>query len=269
MENPRFIIKVAVLVILGLGCTPSEDSKSNKNSLLKLSDLQFADFEKDSIAANNIDTTFLIFKSNTRQYKFNDVLGYDVYDSSGRLKVNCKFLYERYIRCYDYDSNSLSIHKYYGAEFSDDNYMTYKFLPDIHILEQFRKGDFEDTAFYKFDAKGRIIKSLEQDERKKKKFTIYEYNQLGQLARRTITFLVSKSWLMEEEIKGAYFPITNITDFFYTGTHLDSTITKYLNKSRPERNYFSRTYYDNRGLKTKTIEFDKLIIVYNHKIRRN
>ncbi|MCX6351950.1 MAG: hypothetical protein NTX03_08815 [Bacteroidetes bacterium] len=250
---------------------------------LKITDLKFADYEKDQIAANNIDTTWVIYKTKqfdlvSNSYHYGDTFGYNTYNISGNLLREFRHQLGGHVIEYDYDSIGFIKHKLIVTDYSENLKPTYKFIADSHLLTIAQgwgyKSLITDTSLFYYDKEGNLIKTLEY-KNKEGKFlytSIHKYNQNGQLLKKVTTFIYDKNQIkyyfemnIHEGIRAA--PNKRIMNLFYTNNHLDSTIETTYHPN-PKYNFTTKTYYDKLGLRAKTVERDSVVMVYSHKRRK-
>ena len=169
---------------------------------LKLTDLKFGDVEKEQLAANRVDSVFLISKNRIFYGGWSDTIGYRTYDKRGNLLTDYEQSYWSRKRQYQYDSNDLVIYSKDMTDVKLEFQVRYKFLPDSLLLYRFRKELLRhpsadsllfadlliaDTCKFKFDAIGNVVKSTESYMGEKENETSYEYNLSGQLLKEIST----------------------------------------------------------------------------------
>jgi hypothetical protein len=262
----RHLIFILTLHLLMIGCKQSPT--------FKLVDLKFADFEKEQIAINNIDTTFLISDNQVLNLGESDTFGYWTYDKNGNLLTERMRMFGGHSVKYEYDSNGFVNFKKYVTDFSAIFKSTYKFLSDSLLLYQFWTGNDSDTCIFKFDKSGKIIEAIEyrnDDHGRGEHFkTVYEYNPSGQLLKKTIVLLVSRENQNRYELEfGTGLSTKNITNYYYSVNKLDSTITTFYFPSQQNLNYNSKTFYYSNGLRNITVDRDTIITRYEHRKRTN
>ncbi|MFI5219246.1 MAG: hypothetical protein ACHQNT_07125 [Bacteroidia bacterium] len=241
---------------------------------MKLTDLKFANIEKEHLAANYIDTVFLISENEVLNLGESDTFGYRTYDKKGNLLIEVIRKFWGHYLEYKYDSIDFVKYKDYNTDFSAKFNSTYMFLADSLLLYQFWTGNDTDTCIFKFDKSGKVIESTEyaNDDHGRgwlyKK--IYGYNASGQLIKKTVSLLINQEYQERFELEyGKSVATRNITDYFYAEKKLDSTVTAFYFPSHLNQNYKSISYYNNRGLKDRTVEMDSIMTHYSYKTRKN
>lgn len=239
---------------------------------MKISDLKFGDIDKEPIAINNIDTTFLISDNEILNFGESDTFGYRTYDKEGNLLIErITKLGGHYVE-YEYDSIGFVKYKNFSTDFSAKFWSTYKFITDSLMFYQYWTGSDTDTCVFKFNESGKVVQATEyaNDDcaRGAHTNTIYKYNDSGLLHEKTVYLLVPKEWEREYElIYGEGLSTKNITNFFYTDKKLDSAITAFYFPKHENQNYNSKTYYNSNGLRNRTVERDSIITSYAYKAR--
>lgn len=245
-----------------------------QNQTIKLTDLKFADINREYLAANNIDTTFLISSNHVLNLGESDTFGYRTYDKNGNLLIERIREFGGHLIEYEYDSIGFVKFKNFSTDFSAKFKPTYKFLTDSLLLYQFWTGSDTDTCFFKFDITGKIVEAIEYaNDDKGRGFhykTVYEYSPSGKLFKKSINFLINTEEQKRYKLMfGKSISSQNITYYYYTNNKIDSTITMYYFPTDQNQNYNSKTYYNASGLKNKTVEKDTIITLYEHKTRTN
>lgn len=241
---------------------------------IKLTDLKFADINKEYLCANQIETTYLISKNKSLNLGGSDTFGYLSYDKKGTLlNERIREFFGHHV-AYEYDSIGFVKYKSYVTDFSAEFIPTYKFIADSLLLYQFWIGSDSDTCVFKFDNAGKVIEVIEyanDDHGKGRHFkTVYEYNTSGKLLKKTVNLLISmeRQQIYELEYRKGL-STQNITNYFYSDNKLKLTVTIFYFPTYPNQNYKSKTYYNNLGLRDRTIEMDTIIIRYEHRTRIN
>jgi hypothetical protein len=240
---------VFAIVLLGISCSTRQPPS--------IGDLKFNDFERQAIAKNSVDTTFLI-ATNWSLRDGTDTIGAVCYDKTGRVIADYSNKWESFK--YSYDSLGFPKYRYYRdfdvpLEFKP----TYSFNADSLILHQKWTGDYTYTCKYFFNSEGFLLQILsdDSDNRSGKRLvtTTYGYGQDKKLLKETE--IIKKDDKLEQE---------KVTTFFYsTDNVLDSTHSEI--NSADEGKFEVVTYYDEQGLKVKTIKQDSLEVRYIHHIR--
>ena len=265
---------VVVLLIL-VGCNHTD---------LKVRDLDFADYEREFIHANQVDTTYLIGKNpiikwnygelvssylsstTLNNWKFEDV-GYVTYDSLGRLTSDRAKRYKDYKYSYD-TAGILNYVAFRDWDVMPEYSSTYQFYTDSSVLyhdwkrEGWQSGEpfHSHTSIFRFNNQGQVIHE----------FTDNTDNTDGLTKRTYKKFDYSDSRLKFKEEKVI---IDDTLDYrqnmelFYSKTGvLDSTVSRIFSKT--DGQYRMVTFYDDKGLKSKTILMDTVVILYRH-VKRN
>ena len=241
---------------------------------IKLADLKFADIDKEHLAANKIDTTFLISKNEVLNLGESDTFGYRTYDKNGNLLIERIREFGGHFVEYEYDSIGFVKYKNFSTDFSAKFKPTYKFLADSLLLYQFWTGNDTDTCVFKFDNVGKVVEAIEyanDDHGKGRHYkTVYEYNTSGQILKKTVNLLVSQERQQRYELEyGTGLTTQNITDYFYSDNKLDSTVTTFYFPTHQYQNYHSKTYYNINGLMKRKVDMDTIITHYEHRARIN
>jgi YD repeat-containing protein len=239
--------RVFVFAILLLGLSCSARGPVNVNAL------KFPDFERQAIAKNSVDTTFLI-STNWSLRNSSDTIGAVCYDTAGRIIADYSNKWESFK--YSYDSLGFPQYRYYRdfdvpLEFKP----MYSFKSDSMILYQTWTGDYTYTCKFFFDSEGNLLKTLNDDPDNKSGnravTTTYTYSQDNKLIKETE--IIKKDDKLEQH---------KVTSFFYSKNNVADFTRSEI--SADEGNFKVVTYYDDRGLKVKTIKQDSLEIRYIH-----
>jgi hypothetical protein len=254
-----YIFFITILLVTA-GC--------KQNPKLNLSDLKFPDAERDMLAANSIDTSYLISINRLLNNGISDTLGYYVFDKAGRMIYASFPNFFGYYITNKYDSLGFIKRKEYDTDFRLIFDVTYKFFPDSLRLYQYWSGDAEDTCMFRFNTKGQLIESIESghDQEIGNHFkTAYTYDQNEKLQKKTIDYIIPEKRKNDEEPD----LIQTVVSIFHSGNKTDSTIIRY-NYNKQERSYTTKMIYDsNTGLPLKKIMMDSLITTYIHKKRKD
>lgn len=247
-------------------------SACKQKPLLSIQDLKFVNIDKNAISRNDIDTTYLISGHPFYNYGMGDTFGYNVYDVKGNLIREWQYGVmgppnSRYL----YDSIDLVIYKDYSTDFLARYDISYGYAQDSLLLYQYWSDGAPISLFY-FNEKGLQINSIEyehEDGGSAETISEYEYDSYNRLIRKVekLQSMTSEQLKLREEYYDKGINTHNITNYFYTGTKMDSLITTYYFQNSPENNYTSKTYYDMRGLRTETILKDTIKTIYLHKTR--
>jgi hypothetical protein len=245
-----------------------------QNPTIRLSDLKFADIDKEYLTANKVDTTFLITNNEILNLGGSDTFGYRTYDKNGNLLIERIRQFGGHFVEYEYDSIGFVKYKNYDTDFSAKFKPTYKFLADSLLLYQFWTGNDTDTCIFKFDNSGKVVEAIEyanDDHGRGRHYkTVYEYYPSGLLLKKTVDLLVSMERQQRYELEyGTGLTTQNITTYFYTVNKLDSTVTTFYFPTHQNQNYNSKTYYNSSGLRNKTVDKDTIITHYDHRTRAN
>jgi hypothetical protein len=241
---------------------------------LKIEDLKFGDFEKEGIAKNRVDTTFLIAKNPAVKWKYGELVyaidgdttdffnwkfmdvGFVVYDSVGRLIRDESMRWRDYR--YFYDSlGILDSVVYRDWDVRPKYSSTYEFYADSLVLIQnwTERGDIHHICRFKFNDKGELIEQYDDDDEnnstRREAYRSFEYDNGKMKSRNEKIFRKGK---LESETK---------TRMYYSNySQLDSTVAEV--NSKEEGIYKMVTYYDTTGLKTQTVLMDTVTILYRH-----
>lgn len=243
-----------------------------QKSLLEIQDLKFANIEKNAIALNQIDTTYLISDFKLFGYGKTDTFGYNAYDLSGNLIMEWRNGGWGYDIEFTYDSNDLVIYKAYDTDFLRQFNITYKFISDSLLLYQYWSAGAPYCLFY-FNEKGILVNSLQytydDGNGSSETRSVYNYDNSGKLIEKIDSGYDHRIYEMKFRriFHGNEISSSNITKYFYTDKKLDSLITTYYIQDNPKNNYTSKTYFNESGLRYKTILMDTIITTYLHKSR--
>ena len=240
--------------------------------LLEIQDLKFVNIDKNAIVLNQIDTTYLISDFKLYGYGRTDTFGYNVYDLRGNLIVEWRNNGGwGYNIDFSYDSNDLVIYKAYDTDFLRRFNITYKYIPDSLLLYQYWSDGDPYCLFY-FNEKGILVNSLQfayDDGNGSETRSVYNYDNSGKLIEKIDSGYDYRIYEMKfrRKIHGNEISSFNSTKYFYTGQKPDSLITTYYIQDNPKNNYTSKTYFNESGLRYKTILMDTIITTYLHKSR--
>lgn len=252
-----------ILLLVVLGCHSKQ---------LEIGQLQFGDFERKSLARHHIDTTYLIAKNPWAKYKFGELIGssvndtteilnwkfmdvgFVVYDSLGRIISDESMRWEDYTYFYDSVGIVDSI-VWRDWDVRPKYSSTYSFYPDSMVLLQkwFQRGGLRYIHRYEFGDNGEIIEedshaengrpimqvSYDYEDGKIKVKTESKYSRQGELDSKTKTHL-----------------------YYSNQSRLDSTVSTV--NSKEDGVYQMVTYYDSTGLKKLTILKDTITLLYRH-----
>lgn len=230
---------------------------------LELSDLKFNQVDwysmiyndKEILAANQIDTMFLILDPNSEINSYStswyngipyqtDTVGYYVYDDNGRILETQLFTLFVPNDKYQYDSVGLLKEYRHESDYGDRQEISHRFVPDSLLLYQYRYYDLkpEFEIKFKFDKQGKIleekggwIKNSDYYSR-----TIYEYNHSGKPV-----YMQTKEYEGGKEVEGG----CGYRNYFYTNDKLDSIyiVLSIIRGGIPDGKPM-KLYYDERGL---------------------
>ncbi len=247
---------------------------SCNDKTLKMSELDFLDFNQASILKNDIKKTLLISGFDTALYKKNDTIEIIEYNKSGNIKNVWRksFMYSINEE-YEYDSLNLEKQKIFFTdfkaifnfryEFDNDSLILYKYYtkPSIGISKQ---DISKPAAIFKFKNDGKILESSQyqnNDYGKGKKLTTkYDYDTKS-------NSLSSKEILYEpSDNEDSSLSSNAITDYYYSNKKLDSTLTTFswIDRENQKQSYLRKVIFDQNGLALKAITMDSLIIYYKH-----
>jgi hypothetical protein len=247
---------------------------SCKDETIKISELDFLDFNQTSILKNDIKKTLLISEFETAIYKKNDTIEVIEYNRNGNIKNVWRksFMYS-INEVFEYDSLNLEKQKIHFTdfkavfnfryEFDNENLMLYKYYiePSTGISNQ---EISKPAGIYKFQNDGKIFESIE-----------YENNDYGKGKKVTTKFnfdtklnsLSSKEILYEaSDIEDTSLSSNARTDYYYSNKRLDSTLTTFswIDRENQKQSYSRKVIFDRNGLALKAITMDSLIVYYKH-----
>ncbi len=247
---------------------------SCNDNTLKISELDFLDFNQAIILKNDIKKTFLISGFDTALYKKNDTIEIIEYDRSGNIKnVWRKYFMYSINEKYEYDSLNLEKQKIFLTdfkaifnfryEFDNDSLILYKYYtePSIGISKQ---DISKPAAIFKFNNDGKILESSQyqnNDYGKGKKLTTkYDFDT-------KLNLLSSKEILYEpSDNEDSSFTSNEKTDYYYSDKKLDSTLSTFswIDRENQKQSYSRKVIFNKNGLALKTITMDSLIVYYKH-----
>jgi len=274
MTFQKPLIALAFIAVIGLWGCSNEQTKP-----LKLSDLKFPDVEKEAIKRNNIDTVFLISKNvllNLRLFNIvgHDTIGFNNYDAFGNILTEQRKEFDGHFVQFEYDSLGFLKHKIFSTDVELQYKVDYQFNSNNRMFQQFWTYKYHtDTSFYKFDIHGKLISTDESNHATLGVHmrTKYDYNERNLLITKTDSFLFSRNdsaFYKLNQGEKANFPVKNITKYHYSGNKIDFTDCTFYFSSNSKKNYTEKTYYDELGLKNKTVLMDTLVTTYIYKRRK-
>lgn len=257
---------VSILILI-LGCATKPT--------LTVRELKFPDYEKDNLSLNNIDTTYFIGKNTLVKWSYGELVngdandtakffnwkfekvGFVKYDSLGRAIRDETKRWKTYTYQYD-DFGILNYIVYRDWDVTPKYKSTYTFLPDSLILYQHWTQDskLHHVSKFLFNDEGLLTEEFNNDNDNTGNITrnthrIYQYTD-GKL-------IIKKETI---DIDGITDVETNTTLYYSGQSRLDSTVCQV--QSKKEGSYKMVTYYDNLGLKLKTVLMDTVLIQYLH-----
>lgn len=283
-SNVSCVTKLLIVFTIFIsGCSTKRD--------LTVSDLMFADYEREAIALNNVDTIFRVAKSpflkvgsaqllsdydvDTAQFstwKFEDV-GFETYDSKGRMVCNQTDRWKSY--WFDYDSAGVM----HCMKFRDWDVVprygsSYEFYPDSLVLHQQWYEQARDNngpiphhvSIFRFNGQGQLIAAFDNDSGtmdniKRETYKTFDYEN-SRLKR------IHEKCFVNDAIDYA-----KDTELYFSNTKLDSTVA--ITRSSAVRlgekvtgTYKMTTVYDSTGLKQRSTLMDSVVIFYRHTKRK-
>jgi len=264
-----FCALIASLVLLGC-------SDNYVNETIDFSDLSFPDPEREYLLNNKVDTMFFITKEESLKLAFlkeTDTFKYRIYDSLGLLIKEKEFGFGGHTMSLQYDSLNFLKHKRYFTDFLAVFTPTYSYVKDSLLLYQYWTGNGIDTSIFRFDKQGRLIESEEYSHNDCGSGRFYKsqyfYNSKNQLTKKiAITPIIDMDYFIEyEKDWGELTSTAYITNYHYSENKLDSTITCFYYPSDWSYYHTEKTYYDEKGLRTRTIIKDSLEIRYAYSFK--
>lgn len=238
------IISVVFILLVTIGCNQSPQPK------LTMADLKFADYEREWIAKNKVDSVYEILHASPE----NDVYPFK-YDTLGRLIAEGQGSFFQTGKSYQYDSLGLITQEKWVSDIRSINCYTHYFDGEKRILIRYINwcaGKDENQAISKhyFDIVGREIKKVEMRNREVWE-TRYEYdsgNRLFKIVKRVVVRDRSRGYIIRP-----YIPVETTTTVFYTTNKPDSAITinKFLHAKLKKDTV--KVFYDSLGLRLKTV----------------
>jgi hypothetical protein len=236
---------------------------------LTMADLKFADYEREFIAKNKVDSMYQIYNA---KYFLDAIFPYK-YDSLGRILAEGNGSFIQTGKRYVYDSLGFVIEEITRSDFTAKDFYTYKFDEDSNIVDQYiryskqNKDTIVKYRKYYFDNKGREVERWKpiMDINEKVNFYYDSKNRVVKIK----TSLVGPAEVIKKMERNHLLPHNeSISLIYYNKTGLiDSVITQFKHFYKG-RNQSSKTYYDSLGLRYKTIEYDTIIINYKHVKRK-
>lgn len=251
---------------------------------LTVRDLVFPDFERLFIQKNNIDSTIYLGKNPHVKWVFGNSIatwdtvgflnwkfqpvGHLCYDSMGRVIKDDTERYDTFRYGYD----SLGILNFRNCQYWDIRWVmnsTYKFSPDSLIMHQYwtLRSDLYYTARFKFNSNGYLIEEFNDDRDNNggiTRTTLRSYEYAKDRLIKMTEQIHRNSQLVSHSSLDIYYDKDNILDS--TVFYIDSdTIDDGYDESKGK--YKMATYYDNHGLRVRSILKDTLEIRYRH-VRR-
>lgn len=217
-----------------------------------MADLKFADYEREFIAKNKVDTTYEIGRVSIDQNS--DIFTITSYDTNGNPIYYKENTIWGNTTTSKYNEVNFCIEEYTLYRADNVYSITYKFTPDSLKLYQYRNPGGSTTEFL-FDTLGREI--YENTSHHIKKNT--RYNTKGKVSE--INYLYDNSGN-----EGRNFT-TQKFNIYYDGGIIDSVIRRNYFVD-PQYNYSIKTYYDSLGLKYKKVAWDSVITYYKHVKRK-
>jgi len=261
----RFTV-LFLLILSMLSCKRNKSYSIRSGPVLKVTDLQFGDVEQQFLKAENIETVYMISKNKTLNWGESDTVGRRIYNTNGQLLNESKNILGGYYMEYKYDSLGLLVYRKYSTDFAMKDYITYKFFERDRVLEQYWSWQGNLKYTFSFDDYGKVtecIATFDTTSRhhfysQNKKFT---YNKDGLLINEVMK-LYGKDVEMD-----CVNPIASTTKYYYSNSKPDSAITNYKYASNQGWNLCTKVYFDERGLRSRSVEEDSLVTYYAY-VRR-
>lgn len=248
------------LIFTAVGC--------KKVHTLTVADLKFADYEKAFIAKNGVDTTYEFYTFGNDTNVLGSITNYDTLGRIARQKIVC-FMPPTFT--YTYDSLGLVIKLRTVSDFGMTDLFTYKFKPDSFKLERFGNNGREAFQVFYFDSTYREIKRITKASPVQYE-TTFEYGADNKIHIINSVIVGKPEDIIKHRMNVSLtstLPYIHfkegITVLYYTNGVIDSAITKGVSSSG--QNTTTKTYYNQKGLKTSLITSDRVIVTYKHILR--
>lgn len=248
---------LSCIVLLAIGCKKSHN--------ITIADLKFADYEKEFIAKNGVDSIYHIMDKIYFGNQDSDTVAYEVFDKNGnRLYINNTVGWGNRIRN-KYDSLGFKTEEIFSSDYTVKYYVQYRFVADSlklyqdsYYLDRDDKKHFFTPFYYQFDSTYRIIKYIQFREKNDPKPAeeIYSYDSKGRLVK-----------VIGEVIGGPSDSLTYEKNIYYTGNKPDSVITNHRGPGK-YHNYTTKTYYNSAGLKYIEVDADTMITRFKYIFRK-
>ncbi len=242
---------------------------------LTMADLKFADYEREWIAKNKVDSMYqtlhyLHMRDSIFPYK---------YDSMGQLVAEGDGTWFEDGKRYEYNSLGYVVRETRVSDYIASEDFIYKFNPDNLLLNQYIIYDVRDTGWMNFKKDTALCRlhyfDLNGMETQKNYFmwnlptvNTYKYDNAGNIIEIDFRILSSKRDAKKVFQSHWYTgPVESKSMLYYSNGIIDSVITdNYI--LWPEKHSTTRIYYDGRGLRYKKIERDTLIYTYKYTFRK-
>jgi hypothetical protein len=156
----------------------------------------------------------------------------------------------------------------HNTDYAEKVYFRYLFNRKTNQLMQICSRCIEDTCYYNFNNKGYLTNSIGYNMNKiNLNFNsinnyFYNENQLKGIEKYPLLTQFRKQH--ELAVYGKIMTTPSIVNFYYTKSHLDSTIENFYYQKEPKRNYTIKKYFNYLDLVYKEIKNDSLILEYKH-----
>lgn len=252
---------LSCIVLLAIGCKKSHN--------ITIADLKFADYEKEFIAKNGVDTTYEFYTFGSDTNVLGSITNYDTLGRTARQKIVC-FMPPTYT--YTYDSLGLVIKLRTVSDFGMTDLFTYRFKPDSFKLERFSNNGREAFQVFYFDSIYREIKRVTKAPPVQYE-TTFEYGANNKIHIINSAIVGKPKDIMKHRMNVSItstLPYIHFkegrTSLYYTNGIIDSVITRGISQSG--QNTITKTYYNQQGLKDSLITSDRLIVAYKHHFRK-
>lgn len=258
-----------------------------KEKQLTIDDLIFPDAYRQSIIDNNVES--VTFRKNIDPFYIDLYLheledGKIIFDSLGRIIKHEQHEVSKSILELAYESKIFINRRATDSDYySEDNYKNLFISDSLTMITHFSNYINESkipldhiTNYYKFNENGYLFFEFQEgqiDFRPYTHHTIeYNYNKDLKISSLKTNYLLSQDEydLLQAEKPNnwkTYYPKTKFDTIFYNGnkiTHQNTEIQFVINKNPLQIN----TFYDDRGLKVKSVIQDSIIMTYNYTYRK-
>lgn len=235
---------------------------------LGIKELKDDDIERAFRVKANVDTVYHISSNEAFHYLDSDTIGYSVYNKQGYLVRDDSYSFMCCEVTLHYDSSNQVITRIFDTDYSDWQKTTYNWDPETLTLTRYYENDSSHRFFYRYDYSGRLAESMDYNLLSGSGFpyhSFFTYDDAGLLMEKNVRMVMDETERYRRERKTGYALPTDIhSKYYYTYGIPDSVLTHYKHAHKPGDNYYLRTYYNDSGLKSTTIQADTFVISYGY-----